>query len=48
MGELDRTRPVVTVCALGKMSYFAARILKQGGFKIRGFMGGINLLRAGR
>ncbi len=32
MGELDRSRPVVTVCAFGKTSYFASRILNQNGF----------------
>lgn len=32
MGELDRARPVVTACALGKTSYFAARVLVQNGF----------------
>ena len=34
-GELDPTRPVVTVCALGKSSYFAARILSQLGLSVR-------------
>lgn len=40
-GELDKERPVVTTCALGKTSYFAARILSQHGFKVRSFSGGI-------
>ena len=39
--ELDRSRPVVTACALGKTSYFAARILAQHGFRVRSFSGGI-------
>ncbi len=39
--ELDRQRPVVTVCALGKTSYFAARILAQNGFQVRSLTGGI-------
>ncbi|MBK8477336.1 MAG: FAD-dependent oxidoreductase [Opitutaceae bacterium] len=39
--ELDSTRPVVTVCALGKTSYFAARILMQRGFKVQSLTGGL-------
>lgn len=41
LGELDRTRPVVTVCALGKTAYFAARILAQNGFQASALTGGI-------
>jgi rhodanese-related sulfurtransferase len=41
LGELDRTRPVVTVCALGKTAYFAARILGQNGFHVSYLTGGI-------
>jgi NADPH-dependent 2,4-dienoyl-CoA reductase/sulfur reductase-like enzyme/rhodanese-related sulfurtransferase len=41
LGELDRARPVVTVCALGKTSYFAARILAQNGFQVKSLTGGI-------
>ena len=41
LGELDRNRPVVTVCALGKTSYFAARILAQNGFQVSCLTGGI-------
>jgi NADPH-dependent 2,4-dienoyl-CoA reductase/sulfur reductase-like enzyme/rhodanese-related sulfurtransferase len=41
LGELDRSRPVVTVCALGKTSYFAARILTQNGFQVTCLTGGI-------
>ena len=40
-GELDRTRPVLTVCALGKTAYFAARILAQNGFHVSSLTGGI-------
>ncbi|WP_221031269.1 FAD-dependent oxidoreductase [Actomonas aquatica] len=40
-GELDTTRLVVTVCALGKTSYFAARVLAQKGFDVRSLTGGI-------
>ena len=41
LDRLDRSRPVITVCALGKTSYFAARILEQNGFKVRSYSGGI-------
>jgi NADPH-dependent 2,4-dienoyl-CoA reductase/sulfur reductase-like enzyme/rhodanese-related sulfurtransferase len=41
LGELDRQRPVVTVCALGKTAYFAARILAQNGFRVSALTGGI-------
>lgn len=41
LGELDRARPVVTVCALGKTAYFAARILAQNGFTASSLTGGI-------
>ncbi|MBX3737467.1 MAG: FAD-dependent oxidoreductase [Candidatus Didemnitutus sp.] len=41
LGELDRVRPVVTVCALGKTAYFAARILAQNGFTASSLTGGI-------
>ena len=40
LGELDKTRPVTAVCALGKMSYFASRILEQHGFDVRAHIGG--------
>ena len=41
LGELDRARPVITVCALGKTAYFAARILAQNGFRVSALTGGI-------
>ncbi len=41
LGELDRTRPIVTVCALGKTCYFAARVLAQHGFQVSSLTGGI-------
>ena len=43
-GELDPTRPVVTVCALGKSSYFAARILSQRGFSVCAQTGGLRAI----
>ena len=41
LDKLDRNRPVLTLCAFGKMSYFAARILKQHGFKVQTYSGGL-------
>lgn len=41
LDKLDLARPVVTVCAYGKMSYFAARVLVQHGFDVRSYSGGI-------
>ncbi|ADE55330.1 FAD-dependent oxidoreductase [Coraliomargarita akajimensis] len=40
MDELDKSKPVITVCALGKTSYFASRILKQNGFNVSSHVGG--------
>ena len=45
LGELSMDRPVVTVCAMGKTSYFAARILAQHGFAdVTSFAGGVRFL----
>lgn len=41
LDELDRSKPVVTVCALGKTAYFGARILAQNGFDVTVYSGGI-------
>lgn len=41
LDQLDRSRPVLTLCAFGKMSYFAARLLVQHGFKVSSFSGGL-------
>lgn len=41
LDKLDRNRPVLTLCAFGKMSYFAARVLKQQGFQVSSFSGGL-------
>lgn len=43
MGELDRTQPFTTVCAMGKTSYFAARILQQNGFDVQSHVGGMKI-----
>jgi NADPH-dependent 2,4-dienoyl-CoA reductase/sulfur reductase-like enzyme/rhodanese-related sulfurtransferase len=47
-GELDTARPVVTVCALGKTAYFAARILAQRGFTVSALTGGLRATLAPR
>ncbi len=41
LDELDKARPVVTVCALGKTAYFASRILAQRGFTVSSLAGGL-------
>ena len=41
LNKLDRNRPVLTLCAFGKMSYFAARVLMQNGFDVVSFGGGL-------
>jgi len=41
LDALDRSRPVVALCSLGKMSYFAARVLAQNGFSVKSLAGGI-------
>lgn len=41
--KLDKNKPTITACAVGKTSYFASRILKQHGFAVSSFVGGWNL-----
>lgn len=41
LGKLDPARPVVTLCAFGKMSYFAARVLAQNGYDVTSYSGGL-------
>lgn len=43
--QLDRQRPIVTLCAMGKTSYFAARVLAQQGFMVSSLSGGLRALR---
>lgn len=43
LGEIDKSRPVTTLCAYGKTSYFASRILMLNGFDARGRIGGIKV-----
>lgn len=45
LGELDVTQPTVVVCATGRRSYVAARILRQRGFPDAKSMSGGVLLR---
>ncbi len=44
LDRLDRGKPVVTVCALGKNSYFASRVLKQNGFDVKSLEGGLKMM----
>ena len=41
VATLDPQAPVITLCAHGKTSYFAARILAQHGFDVRSLAGGV-------
>jgi len=40
LGEIDASKPVFTICQMGKTSYFAARILANHGFDARSILGG--------
>ena len=44
LDKLDKNRPVVTVCAMGKNSYFASRVLKQNGFDVKSLDGGMKMV----
>ena len=39
--DLDRAVPVVTICAVGKMSQVAAQLLRRRGFNARSLVGGM-------
>jgi len=41
--KLDREKPIVTLCAMGKNSYFASRILAQHGFDVKSLAGGVRV-----
>lgn len=43
LSEIDRSKPVFTICQMGKTSYFAARILANHGFDARSILGGAHL-----
>lgn len=40
LSEIDASRPVFTICQMGKTSYFAARILANHGMDARSILGG--------
>jgi NADPH-dependent 2,4-dienoyl-CoA reductase/sulfur reductase-like enzyme/rhodanese-related sulfurtransferase len=40
--EIDPTKPVFTICQMGKTSYFAARILANNGFDASSIIGGVH------
>jgi NADPH-dependent 2,4-dienoyl-CoA reductase/sulfur reductase-like enzyme/rhodanese-related sulfurtransferase len=40
LSEIDRSKPVYTICQMGKTSYFAARILANNGFDAHSILGG--------
>lgn len=40
MNELEREKPVIVYCKIGRRSYEAARILMQHGFQVRSLLGG--------
>lgn len=43
INRINREKPVVTVCAMGKNSYFASRVLKQHGFDVKSLDGGMKM-----
>ncbi len=43
LDKIDRTRPVLTLCALGKTSYFGARVLAEHGFDVTSLSGGLRV-----
>ena len=40
LNEIDKSKTIVTYCAVGQRSYLAARILKQNGYKVLNLAGG--------
>ena len=46
IGELERGKPVYTICHSGMRSYIAARILSQNGFDVYNLSGGYRLYNA--
>ena len=48
LDKLDPDKPVITVCMLGKNSYFAARVLAQEGFDVKSLDGGMTMLMNAR
>ena len=49
LGELDASRPIITVCHSGMRAYIAARILQQSGFdNVHNLTGGMLMQRFAR
>lgn len=48
LDKLDKKRPVVAVCMMGKNSYFASRVLAQNGFDVKSLDGGVKILMNAR
>lgn len=46
IGELDRSKKVITYCAIGVRAYNAARILKQNGFDVSVLSGGTSFYKS--
>lgn len=44
LDKLDKGKPVIVICQLGKTSYFATRILSQNGFHAVSLSGGVKAL----
>lgn len=40
LDQLDKNKPVIAFCMVGKTSYFASRVLAQNGFKVKSLAGG--------
>ena len=45
VSQLDTTKVYKTVCAMGKTSYFASRVLTQKGFEVESLNGGLKVHR---
>lgn len=41
LSEIDKSKPAVTICEFRKLSYFAARILKQNGNAVKNLSDGV-------
>lgn len=44
LDKLDKSRPILTFCVMGKTSYFAARVLAQHGFEVASLDGGMRVM----
>jgi len=45
MGELDKSKRYLSMCAAGLRSYIGYRMLTQNGFRVRNVAGGFRLLK---